>query len=215
MASHKDLANADLHEPKGISAASDNEVATSTSNSIVWKKLTASNVDSTGAAVGHTLVADGAGGVSWNASSLHYGQMNIIANSTAQTTSAAAHEQLKGDDASGKWVTGLLSGITFSSANQNLVVADAGVYILDFWSSFKAPNSSITKFYFSTDGGTTLSTQTMSRSSTASTDLGVVSARSIVTLSAANAVQIHLENSVGGAVTLQDCGMSLLQIVST
>lgn len=164
------------------------------------------------AGVGDVYVADGAGSGVWKAAVDHYGQMSIVANTTAQTVAAATPEQLIGDDATGQWVTGLVNGVTFDSSNQSLSVLDNGIYILDFWVSFKAPNSSNTTFYFSIDGGSTLSTQTMTRTSTSATDLGVVSARSLVSLTTSAVIEIHVENDVGGLLYFQDGGMTLVQV---
>ena len=47
MALHSSLADAELHENKGVSSASDNTVATATSGATVWKKITSSNIDTT------------------------------------------------------------------------------------------------------------------------------------------------------------------------
>ena len=187
MTEHVDLTDPHLHEPVGIATAD----------------------------AGQVYHADGVGSGNWTAPAVHYGQMNIIANATAQTTVAATTEQMIGDDVTGKWVTGLVNGVTFSSGDQAMSISDDGVYILDFWCSFTAPNSSDTTFYFSIDGGTTLSSQTMTRTSTSATDVGVLAARAIIELTTSNLVEIHVENSVGGAVYFQDSGMSLLQIKET
>lgn len=42
---HKDLTEANLHDNKGVSVASDNTVATASSGATVWQKITSSNVD--------------------------------------------------------------------------------------------------------------------------------------------------------------------------
>ena len=45
MALHSALANAELHENKGVSAASDNTVASATTNATVWRKVNANMID--------------------------------------------------------------------------------------------------------------------------------------------------------------------------
>ena len=45
MALHSALANAELHENKGVSAASDNTVASATSAATVWRKVNSNMVD--------------------------------------------------------------------------------------------------------------------------------------------------------------------------
>lgn len=45
MPLHASLTGADLHENKGVAAASDNTVATASSGTTVWQKITASSID--------------------------------------------------------------------------------------------------------------------------------------------------------------------------
>ena len=45
MALHSALANAELHENKGVSAATDNTVASATSAATVWRKVNANMID--------------------------------------------------------------------------------------------------------------------------------------------------------------------------
>ena len=45
MAVHSALANAELHELKGVSAATDNTVASATTNATVWRKVNANMID--------------------------------------------------------------------------------------------------------------------------------------------------------------------------
>lgn len=52
---HSTLTGSNLHENKGVSSASDDFVATATSNATVWKKLTASNLTGTGNPFGGQL----------------------------------------------------------------------------------------------------------------------------------------------------------------
>jgi len=47
MANHADLTGAELHENKGVAAATDDFVATAASSATVWKKITTDNIDTT------------------------------------------------------------------------------------------------------------------------------------------------------------------------
>lgn len=47
MPTHSSLTGAELHENKGVAAASDNTVASATSGATVWRKVNASMVDTT------------------------------------------------------------------------------------------------------------------------------------------------------------------------
>jgi hypothetical protein len=53
---HSTLTGSDLHENKGVAAATDDFVATATSSATVWKKLTASNLTGTGNSFGAQLL---------------------------------------------------------------------------------------------------------------------------------------------------------------
>lgn len=54
--SHKTLTGNQLHENKGVDAATDNTVATASSNATVWQKLTASHLTGTGNPFGGQLL---------------------------------------------------------------------------------------------------------------------------------------------------------------
>jgi hypothetical protein len=63
---HRDIADADLHEPKGVAAATANKVYVSNgSGSGNWQKAGAVSIDSTGENKGRIITADGANGAGW------------------------------------------------------------------------------------------------------------------------------------------------------
>lgn len=87
---HKDIPEAYLHEPKGVSsAAADRVYVSNGSGSGSWKKLPIAGVDTGAAVAGSFLVADGAGGLSAKASLYRYAVnvgtlSSIAANTTAE-----------------------------------------------------------------------------------------------------------------------------------
>lgn len=65
--SHKDIAEAYLHEPKGISVATANKVYVSDgAGGGTWQKIEEASLASTGENQGRILTADGADGVAWD-----------------------------------------------------------------------------------------------------------------------------------------------------
>lgn len=66
---HKDITGANLHEPKGVAAASANTLYVANgSGSGTWAKADAASIKSTGKNQGQILIADGSGGSTWDGS---------------------------------------------------------------------------------------------------------------------------------------------------
>lgn len=91
---HRDLAEANLHEPKGVSLASANTVYVATgSGSGTWDKVPAAGMNSGAAVAGSILEADGSGGALYKARLFRYavnaGALALVAaNTTAEQTIA-------------------------------------------------------------------------------------------------------------------------------
>lgn len=89
---HKDITEANLHEPKGVSTASANKTYVSDgAGSGAWKKLPVAGIDSGSAVVGAFLQADGSGGVAVNPRMYRYAfnsgtLVSVAANTTVEQT---------------------------------------------------------------------------------------------------------------------------------
>ena len=62
---HATLTDPNLHDLKGVASASNGELPVATSGATVWKKATESSIDTTAGVAKSFLIADGAGGSSW------------------------------------------------------------------------------------------------------------------------------------------------------
>jgi hypothetical protein len=135
----------------------------------------------TAASNGTSPRKNGSGNLVWT--SLPYGEMRVVNNSTAISLTAASDSTLNTDSdytkvtASGLWTTGQLKDFTFDSSGYLLSPAN-GIYILSFWASFTISviNTNVA-FKFSTDDtNSNLSERKVSRLSGSSGDRGNVGA---------------------------------------
>lgn len=104
---HKNIQEADLHEPKGISTAS----------------------------AGTIYVADGSGSGTWEeAPGRFFGELYITNNSTATTLAAdSANTKI---DPNTSWDSGEYRGFTLQPDDGNIVLSGAGVHRVMFWCEF-------------------------------------------------------------------------------
>jgi len=104
---HKNIQEADLHEPKGISTAT----------------------------AGTIYVADGAGSGTWEeAPGRFFGELYITNNSTALTL--AASSAATKIDPGNAWDSGEYRGFTLQPDDGNIVLSGAGVHRVMFWCDF-------------------------------------------------------------------------------
>jgi hypothetical protein len=85
---HSTLTGSNLHENKGVAAATNNHVATATSGATVWKKLDNTNLAALGNPFGANLlhIAGGAGATTANGENLSIG--SVITNEIASASVA-------------------------------------------------------------------------------------------------------------------------------
>ncbi len=84
---HSAITDPNLHEPKGVAAATSNKVYVSDgAASGTWQKLTASQFNSGAALGGATIVADGAGAASYSSLAEVVTTTNVIVASEGGTT---------------------------------------------------------------------------------------------------------------------------------
>jgi len=115
---HKDITEANLHEPKGVSTASADQV----------------------------YVANGAGTGNWdsinNAITVDYARSVIVGNTTSQSLTAATDSTLHtasdyADITPALLATDISRGITFN-ANKAFIIATAGIYMIEGWASISS-----------------------------------------------------------------------------
>ena len=123
---HKDIADANLHEPKGVATASVGKVYVANgSGSGTWDF--AKPPGTLAAPAGQVYVSDGAGAGSYQTLTLEstYGEMYIQGNAVA-TAIASVNTLTK---ITSGLTAGPLDGVTFST--DHLVIAESGKYILE------------------------------------------------------------------------------------
>jgi hypothetical protein len=189
MPEHDSITNPNIHEPKNIATASAGEV----------------------------YVADGAGSGLWlpTGGTIH-GEMQVVANSSGQSLTAATDTTLNTDSEyvqldSGIWTTGLVSDVTFNASGY-LEINTTGIYIISGWFSFQASvTGTYTGMKYSTDNTTAnLSPRKLSRLSGASGDIGCMSATGITTLSAGDTLSMFVAADKNATITTIDAGLAVI-----
>jgi len=131
---HVDIQDPQIHEPKGVLAATDGEVYVADGAlSGAWAKLLATFLDTGAATTGQHFIADGVGGGVFKDTSNVHGEMFVTGYTTALAVPAAGDATLDTDTdyikitASSMWQAGdLHGGMSFNV--DELVVPVAGHY---------------------------------------------------------------------------------------
>lgn len=194
MPDHSTLTGAELHEPKGISLASANEV----------------------------YVANGSGGGSWGYQQcLCYGAMrfvevseefNIVAANTYYTVTGA---NLVTPGA--LWVSGQVGGgVTFAndSNNERLIVATAGDYRIVLTISFTGLTAASTWGMTAAINGSVPANAAVGNTTVGINDTQHISIQGIVTMSANDYVQMGLKNLTGTTNCDLESGILSIELIN-
>jgi hypothetical protein len=110
---HSAITDPNIHEPKGITTASNGQV----------------------------YVADGGGSGDWKFISGHsFGELYITNNSTAQTLAAASGTAVL--NPAGAWVANGFQNVTLTPASGTITIPEGGIYQLNFWAVFETASIS-------------------------------------------------------------------------
>lgn len=221
---HKDIPEAQLHEPKGASSAlNGTSYVSNGAGSGTWRKLgtdVLKGMSGDGGIYGKKLVSDGTGGLALVVDT-SYGTMAITTNTTNFTTVAAADATLK-TTAQFQLLTGTgcpwaavdLSGTTFTT--DRITVQTTGMYRLDLAMSIKAfPSSTAkvaTKFRVN---GATYSGRNLIAKSNAAGDEEQLSGFLLTPLTAGDYVQVCLAASASGSLLINDADFSVTLVKAT
>jgi len=195
---HNTLSGSELHEAKGHAAADPNTVLTKNAggdseyqdlNTVVRKAAT------------------------------HYGALEIGTNTTAQPVVAATDGTLNTDSDYVKlyaspatvWIAGISDGTTPGA--DEVVVTNAGVYKIELYVSYTAPNNSDTAFKFAVNGLPPFSTRKLLRSAVSASDWGVSAGQGLVTLAAGDAVSIQVACTLTGNIVIDSATLILTELV--
>lgn len=185
---HKLIADADLHEPKGVASA----------------------------VSGKVYVADGSGSGSWlYPSGKVHGEIYIDAGATTQALSAgSAYAKLNPTD---EWQSGVSSVLTLTPANGTITLSEAGDYLVNFWTQFTCTSlasSTLYNFKYNLDGTSSGRTLTVSKFSNGADKLHI-SAMGLVTATAGQLLSIYVAGdatSSGTNITILEAGLTAIKL---
>ena len=213
---HSALTGAEQHEPKGADSASvDTQYISDGAGSGTWKKAEADNV----------IVADSGGfftGVEVEAVlqelgpaiariTPKYGDMHLIANSTATTISSSdTYVKIVAG-----WNSDHVDGITFSTDELTLDSGSDGLFLVECSLSFTGQTNETFRFEFHKDvgaGDVPFEEGAVSRK-TQSADVGSVALQSVVSLDATHSISLYVKNTgATGNPTITDAHLFMYRI---
>jgi len=185
---HKLIADADLHEPKGVASASSGKV----------------------------YVADGTGSGSWQyPSGKVHGEIYIDAGATSQTLSgSSAYSKLNPGT---EWTAGVSSVLTLSPSTGIITLSEAGNYMVNFWCQFSTAaiaSGTLYNFKYNLSGTSSGRTLTVSKTSNGVDKLHI-SATGLVTATAGQTLSIYVggdSTSSSTAITVIEAGLSAIKL---
>lgn len=185
---HKLIADADLHEPKGVASA----------------------------ASGKVYQANGSGSGTWvYPPGKAHAEIYIDAGVTAQTLSgSSAYAKL---NPSTEWTAGVSNVLTVSAANGTITLTEAGTYMVNFWCQFSTAaiaNGTLYNFKYNLDGTNSSRTLTVSKFSNGADKLHI-SATGLVTSTANQVLSIYVggdSTSSSTNITVIEAGLSAVKL---
>lgn len=185
---HKLIADADLHEPKGVASA----------------------------ASGKVYQANGSGSGTWvYPPGKAHAEIYIDAGATAQTLSgSSAYAKLNPGT---EWTAGVSNVLTVSAANGTITLTEAGTYMVNFWCQFSTAaiaNGTLYNFKYNIDGTNSGRTLSVSKFSNGADKLHI-SATGLVTATANQVLSIYVggdATSSSTAITVIEAGLSAVKL---
>lgn len=185
---HKLIADADLHEPKGVASA----------------------------ASGKVYQANGSGSGTWvYPPGKAHAEIYIDAGATAQTLSgSSAYAKLNPGT---EWTAGVSNVLTVSAANGTITLTEAGTYMVNFWCQFSTAaiaNGTLYNFKYNLDGTNSGRTLSVSKFSNGADKLHI-SATGLVTATANQVLSIYVggdATSSSTAITVIEAGLSAVKL---
>lgn len=185
---HKLIADADLHEPKGVASA----------------------------ASGKVYQANGSGSGTWvYPPGKAHAEIYIDAGVTAQTLSgSSAYAKLNPGT---EWTAGVSNVLTVSAANGTITLTEAGTYMVNFWCQFSTAaiaNGTLYNFKYNLDGTNSGRTLSVSKFSNGADKLHI-SATGLVTATANQVLSIYVggdATSSSTAITVLEAGLSAVKL---
>lgn len=217
---HRLIPDAELHEPKGVSTATSQQVYHADGlGSGVWKRpdgLSIKGLTGDGGSTNKNIISDGTDGFTYR---MHkaYGGMGITNNAANFAMTAAVDPGLNTDSdyvlltgGGAPWISSVTSlEIPFSV--DRLTVPVNGVYFIDLWCNISLfPNINAKVSFKYRVNGTTFGPRKTVVKSNAAGDYGTLVGSGFITLAAGNYVQVMAASTHTGNLVIGDANGSLL-----
>ena len=185
---HSAITDPNIHEPKGITTASNGQV----------------------------YVADGGGSGDWKFTTGHaFGELFISGNTTTQTLAAASGTAVL--NPAGAWQANGFQNVTLTPASGTITVTGAGKYQLNFWAVFETASisSGATYNFFYAVNGTPSTRKVYIKKTSNGVDTLHVHATGFAALTAGAVVSMFVGGdgtSSGTNIIIKEAGFSALLI---
>lgn len=222
---HKNIADADRHEPKGATTATVNQVyASDGAGSGTWTKIKSPNLQGVAGDAGSSnnkIVTDGGNGFVLRRNAV-YGTMAITGNTNAFVVAAAADATLNTNSdyvlftgTGAPWASENLKEVTFTT--NRLTVPVTGLYKIDMWSTIIGwpGTSSKISVKHRINGGTFSTRHPMARTPATVNDPGELTGFGHISLSANDFVQLYVASSAAGNLIFSDLNITLTLVDQT
>lgn len=215
---HKDIPDAQLHEPKGINTAAANKVYKANgAGSGVWDSVDSTmlqGVSGDGGVIGKKLLSNGANGFSYLTDAAYASQtitnnaVNFPLTAVVDTTFNTPSQYTLMTGVGAPWVGEHQYGVSFLT--DRLIAPVTGVYMLDFWCNIAAFTGNTARISFRHRvNGTTYVTRKPTIKSAIAADTAVITAFGIVQLAATDYIQLTVASDTTGNLLLSDANMTL------
>ena len=185
---HNIITDPDIHEPKGVAAATADKV----------------------------YISNGSGSGAWEyPPGKAHAEIYIDAVATAQTLSgSSAYAKLNPGT---EWTAGVSNVLTVSATNGTITLTEAGTYIINFWCQFSTTaiaNGTLYNFKYNLDGTNSGRTLTVSKFSNGADKLHI-SATGLLTATAGQVLSMYVggdATSSSTAITVIEAGLSAIKL---
>ncbi len=221
---HKDIPDAQRHEPKGASTATSKTAYWSDgAGSGAWEKLDATKIQgisSDGGLSGYKLLTNGSNGFALFRDSA-YGVMattgntnNFALTAVADTTFNTASQFVLFTGTGAPWASETLSGVTFTT--DRLTVPVAGIYEVNVFANVLTyPSSSALVALRIMQNATTYLGRKIVSKSAAASDANNMSGNFLITLAASDYIQLMIASNATGNAVLTEASVSIKLIKAT
>lgn len=222
---HRDIPDAQLHEPKGISVASAGNVyAANGGGTGTWRKVGSDvlqGLSGDSGLSGKKIISDGTNGFILRTDAA-YGSMTITANTNAFTMTAAVDPTLASTSdyvlftgTGAPWGSENLFGVTFLT--DRLIVPVTGIYEIHAWaniSQYPTNTAKIAMRYRINASGAFSSRYPISKSNSAA-DAGNLNGFGLIPLNANDFIQLYFASTTSGGLIIQSMNTMMKLIRQT